>query len=66
MTWRTFLTLACATPLLSMCAAATDPCAGFDLIQPSAPGTVEWLVENDRRMAEDVLAHNRTYEAICF
>lgn len=59
------MTAICAVGFLASCGTSgADGCLTYGLLRP-APETVDWLVENDRRLAEGILAHNETWERLC-
>jgi len=43
---------------------AADPCLTYRVLQPSQ-GTVDYIVENDVRFAEDLLVHNEVWSIYC-
>lgn len=65
MTWRAFLMLIFASGLTSSCGTtAADPCLTYRILSPSAR-TADFIVENDRIFAEQLLVHNETFDIYC-
>lgn len=58
------LTTICAVALIASCAPTGDLCLSTGPIRPSA-AAADWIVTNDRPLAEAILIHNEVYERSC-
>lgn len=64
MKWTACLTMICAGALIASCAPTGDFCLSSAPIRP-APASADWIVANDRPLAEAILAHNEIYARSC-
>lgn len=65
--FKVLLMTSCATALLAGCVATRggDYCAVTRPIQFGSAETIETLIRDDRRLVEQIIAHNETVETIC-
>lgn len=51
--------------LLAGCTKVRTECVWSDYLQFGSMDTVEWLLENDRKLLTDIVVHNESRERIC-
>lgn len=51
--------------LLSGCARVTTECDWTRIIRFSSQQTIDWLLQNDRQLLAEVVAHNEAKQEVC-